>query len=335
MPKRKPEQKLAYYCEKIRRIQEKENKKMQRRVRVILSDSSDSEENATETEKVSETLIAAPQPVDAPGENGTTVPDLDPEVLQALGAQTSDEPVYGDKIHENLSQLWSPLLKRGMSKEDKETTLKQYLIPQNCTLLQAPKLNLEISAALTDSARNKDKKLVAHQQQLGHGITAINRAMDLLLNKDGDGKLEAIKHLSNASRILCDLHHTNSQVRVKLITPSLDKSFLNVIQDCQRDETLFGEKLSEKIKSSKAIEKQGLQIKKLVANTPAPSASTSRPAQGRGNWSAPPRYPSNKSARGGNKRAAPPARKQPAQAPPPPQTRQATKLQQARAQPPH
>lgn len=47
MPKRKPEQKLAYYREKIRRIQEKENKKMQRRVRVILSDSSDSEENAS------------------------------------------------------------------------------------------------------------------------------------------------------------------------------------------------------------------------------------------------------------------------------------------------
>lgn len=280
-------------------------------------------------------VSTASQPVDLPIEKSPQItPDLDPEILLALGAKTSDAPEYGDKIHDNLSQLWAPLLTKGMSKDDKETTLKQYLIPQNCSLLQAPKLNLEIAAALSDSARNKDKKLVAHQQQLGHGITAINRAMDLLLNKDNDEKLNTIKHLSNACRILCDLHHINSQVRVKLISPSLDKCFLNIIQDSRRDETLFGAKLSEKIKSSKTIEKQGLQIKKLVVSAPTPSTSTSRPSQNRGNWTAPPRYSSNKSPRGGNKKT-PSARKQPRPVQPPPQTRQATKQQQSRAPPQH
>lgn len=46
MPKRISDQKLSYYREKIRRIEQKENKKF-RRVRVIMSDSSDSEENAS------------------------------------------------------------------------------------------------------------------------------------------------------------------------------------------------------------------------------------------------------------------------------------------------
>lgn len=36
------------------------------------------------------------------------------------------------------------------------------------------------------------------------------------------------------------------------------------MQDLERDESLFSNKLSEKIKSAKTIEKQGLQIKKTV-----------------------------------------------------------------------
>lgn len=43
--------------------------------------------------------------------------------------------------------------------------------------------------------------------------------------------------------------------RIKHITPSLDKTFLQVIQDEERNETLFGRKLSEKIKAAKTIEK--------------------------------------------------------------------------------
>lgn len=266
--------------------------------------------------------------VDTHKDEEVVIEELDSEILTALGASTSDGPEYGEKIHENLAQLWLPLLKKGLPKEEKEKLLKDLLVPQNCNLLQAPKLNPEISAAVAESTRNRDKKLVSSQQQLGAGVTAVNRAMDLLLNKEFD-KLKVIKHLSDACRILSDLHHRDSQTRIKLITPSLDKSFLNIIQDTCRDETLFGTKLSEKIKASKTIEKQGLQIKKTFATSTAPSTSANtRPQQLRGNWGAPPRYPQNRGGRGGVRRPAaantrkPPAT-QPAQAkyPAKPQTR--------------
>ncbi|XP_048489492.1 uncharacterized protein LOC125491471 [Plutella xylostella] len=152
--------------------------------------------------------------------------------------------------------------------------------------------------------RNRDKNLTVPQQQLGSGITAINRAMEVLLK--GQDTSTAIKHLSNACRILSDLHHMNTQSRIKLITPGLDRSFLHVIQDAERDETIFGNKLSEKIKAAKAIEKQGIQIKKVTAPNPKPSSSTHvqtpvvRPTYS-GNWTAPPRYSSN---RGGGREAA-------------------------------
>ncbi|KAI5641230.1 hypothetical protein NE865_06494 [Phthorimaea operculella] len=236
-------------------------------------------------------------------------PELDPELLEALGESTCDTPEYGPKIHENLANLWLPLLRKGMSKDNKEKMLKEYLIPDNCRLLQSPKLNPEISAAVPDLARNRDKGLMSQQQQLGSGITAVNRTLDLLLK--GDSKKEAIQHLSNACRILSDLHAVFTKNRIKLITSNLDKNFLHVIQDSERDETLFGTKLSDKIKAAKAIERQGQQIRK--SNPPRASnashSGTSR-ASFSGNWSAPPRYQANRGGRGGPRKSGPQTHRQ-------------------------
>lgn len=234
-----------------------------------------------------------------------TVPELDAEFLSALGDTADEQPKYGEKIHHDLAQRWLPLLRRGIPKEQKESLLKDYAIPDNCKLLRAPTLNPEISAAITDASRTRDKKLESAQQQLGLGITALNRAMSLIITGDDkQTKVRAIKMLSDGSRILSDLHYTETQTRIKLITPNLDKTFLNIIQDVERDEYLFGSKLSEKIKASKTIEKQGLQIKKGTANQKTPTPSTSQaPARPRyqGNWTAPSRYPqpSNRGGRGG------------------------------------
>lgn len=226
--------------------------------------------------------------------------ELDPELLLALGESTSVSPEYGENIHDNLSKLWLPLLKKGLPTETKNKTLKDYLVPDNCRLLQAPKLNAEISAAIPDMVRNRDKTLAASQQQLGLGITAINRGLDILLKSDN--KIQAMKHLSNGCRILCDSHNFMSKNRVKLITPSLDKTFLHMINETERDETLFGSSLSEKIKAAKAIEKQGLQIKKPAPKPqkPATPQSSARPSYFQGNWTGPPRYPpANRGGRGG------------------------------------
>lgn len=251
-----------------------------------------------------------PPQVPAPSTEPSLDPELDLEILSALGQTTSEGPEFGEKIHDSVAKLWLPLLKKGMPKEEKEKLLKEYTVPCNCQLLQAPKLNPEIAAAIPDMVRNRDKNMVFHQQQLGQGITAINRGIDVLLKED---KVTAIKHLSNACRILADLHATNTQNRIKLVTPSLEKTFLSLINDTERDETLFGNKLSEKIKAAKAVEKQGLQIKKLVktSKTPMTNQSSGTRHTYTGNWTTPPppRYPSNRGGRGGVRKPNPVTRR--------------------------
>lgn len=264
----------------------------------------------------------APSPALAPSS------ELDPELLLALGEAADDVPVYGPDIHDTLARRWLPILKKGLQSEVKEKLLKDYAVPSNCKLLKAPSLNPEISAAVADIVRGRDKKIQTKQDQLGLGITAINRAMTSLLTSDD--KVQAVKILSDGCRILTDLHFIETQVRTKLITPGLDKSFLTVIKDHDRDETLFGNTLPEKIKASKAIERQGHQIKKTAvpkaSTSNAPSSLNSRP-RAQGNWAGPPRYQS--SSRGGRTpsypyrgqyRRAPPA----TSTPPFPQTRSST-----------
>lgn len=255
-----------------------------------------------------------------------TVPELDAELLIALGDTPDEVPTYGEKIHQNLAQRWQPILSRGLLKEPKDKLLKEYAVPENCKLLRAPSLNPEISAALTEPVKARDKKIETAQQQLGLGLTAINRAMTILLNngEDKQSRVQAIKMFSDGTRILSDLHYTETQYRSKLITPCLDKAFLNIIQNVERDEFLFGNKLSEKIKASKTIEKQGLQIKRGTVTPKAPTPSTSYPStqpRYQGNWTAPSRYQQskNRGGRGGvrktpattsSHKTAPPAQQQ-------------------------
>ncbi|XP_075973108.1 uncharacterized protein LOC142974577 [Anticarsia gemmatalis] len=313
MPKRRSEEeKILRYRRKLQKLEGR------RKYSRIVYSSEDSENSDGDVENVIDPGSASGplEPIDQNEGNkaedpepSLPEPELDPDILTALGEAIEEVPKYGPKIHEKLTNLWLPILRKGINKETKEKLVKEYPIPENCQLLQAPKLNPEISAAIAESTRTRDKRVEAIQQQLGQGIAALNKGLQLLI--DNKERLQAIKFISDASRILCDLHHTETEARRKFITPGLDKAFLNIVQDVDRDELLFGNKLSDKIKATKVIEKQGLQIKKPppLPKTPQNVPSTSRPRQ-QGNWMGPPRISSNRGGRGGQRgRGTPASRK--------------------------
>ncbi|KAL4721172.1 hypothetical protein ACJJTC_016854 [Scirpophaga incertulas] len=159
MPKRSAQEKLERYERKIRKIQQQEESKRRRLHRVLYS--SDEEnlrdrpskpetpvlENYTDeleeplkslsTDQAPATTVAAEAP--------ETEPALDPDLLLALGASTSESPDFGDAVHESLATLWHPILRKGLPKEEKEKLTKEYLIPVNCKLLQSPTLNPELA----------------------------------------------------------------------------------------------------------------------------------------------------------------------------------------------
>lgn len=219
---------------------------------------------------------------------------LPAEILEALGDPVGKEEVLGPAVKEEIAKRWGRILVEGMTKETKESLMKKTLIPENFCLSKAPKLNLEISAVLAETVRNRDKLMEKSQNQLGLGIAGLANLASSLIDEDL-GKVEILKKLSEVGQIFLDLHFENTKTRRKLVTSSLDKKFNTAVAEVKRDSYLFGTNLGDKIKATKTAEKSGLQIKRRDVSLP----STSRQ---QGNWKGPPRMqPSRTFRQGGPK----------------------------------
>ncbi|XP_063366064.1 uncharacterized protein LOC134654544 [Cydia amplana] len=221
-----------------------------------------------------------------PTEINKSTTALPQEILCILGeAKKLDEPL-GECIPDELSERWGKILTDGRAKEVKQSLVDKILMPSNFLLARAPKLNPEVAAVINESAKNRDMRLEKAQNQLGRGIAGLANLANDLIKSELD-KLDIIKKISEVTQVLLDLHYEESINRNKLLVPLLDKKFWNTIKGVKRDEYLFGEKLGDKIKNSKDIEKSGQQIKKSFTFNPA--FQQRKQAAPPGNPRAPPR----------------------------------------------
>lgn len=219
-----------------------------------------------------QTLTTIVEAMEPPIEVPMVVPtqetqELPEEIISLLGEAKKSELPLGVPVPAEISKRWGKILVEGLEKEQKEALFKQMLMPENFQLAYAPKLNAEVSTVLSESARNRDKRLEKSQNQLGSGIAGLVNLTKDLVQSDMD-KLAVIKRISEISQILLDLHYEETVNRRKLIIPMLDKKFFNTIQGVKRDSYLFGEKLGENIKNTNEIEKSSKQIKKPFFNQP-------------------------------------------------------------------
>lgn len=194
------------------------------------------------------------------------LPSADPELLQALGIFEIESDEWGPDIVDDLAKRWEPTLKSGLKKEARDELLKKYPVPKNCPLMKPPTLNPEISAVLNESAKNRDGRLITKQGQLGCAFTILGRTMSDILTKSISTP-EVLKNLSDMGKILADSHYSETETRRSLISPMVDKSFIESFKDRKRDSHLFGEKLGEFIKSSRGIQKTGKLMQPLTSNT--------------------------------------------------------------------
>lgn len=267
---------------------------------------------------VSSDSAAGPKPTSVDQQNTDTsvavstdplIACLPNSILEVLGDPKGKPEVFGPRIQEEISKRWGRILCEGLNKDQKKMLSEKILVPENFKLVKAPTLNQEIEAVMTESTKNRDKRLEKAQNQLGVGISALTALTSHLIDQDME-KMEIIKRLSETNQILLDLHFENTLNRRKLITYTLDKKFLDIVQEVKRDSLLFGENLSEKIKASKSAEKSGLQIKKSSMT----EASTSKkPSYQQGNWRGPPRQARGSRQGGARSRPAYRSTRRPAQ----------------------
>ncbi|XP_047987139.1 uncharacterized protein LOC125226992 [Leguminivora glycinivorella] len=234
----------------------------------------------------------------------TSIPEAPPvtlpdNILEALGGTKEKEEKFGPNVPDEIAKRWGRITVEGLGKEEKEELTEKFLVPENFKLLKAPKLNAEIATVMSESSRQRDKRMEKSQNQLGLAIAGLSKLTGSLISENLD-KLAIIKQIADVSQLLADLHSENTNSRRKIILPSLDKKFTSMMQDVKRDSYLFGENLGEKIKASKSAEKSGLQIKRSYTSNPPPTSKKYTPRQG--NWRAPPRQQGSRANKPGGYR---------------------------------
>ncbi|XP_063892795.1 uncharacterized protein LOC110377619 [Helicoverpa armigera] len=241
--------------------------------------------------------------------------DLDPDILQLLGSDPTQNKSFGDHLHKDIATRWKHILTNGLSKEEKLDILKQYLPAENCTNMKAPLLNPEIKSALSDNNIKRDSYSEQKQNQMSSCISAIGKALNLVLSQKDNVPQEIIKILSDAGRLLCDTHHRESLSRRFAIVNSLSKQKREIIKNTKIDDYLFGANLSEYLKSSKAISMSASELR-FSSNT----AKSNQPQRGQPSTSTS-RYPGSLNAWGALRAPAAEPRVYPSQnrrQPPPP-----------------
>ncbi|KAI8423704.1 hypothetical protein MSG28_012736 [Choristoneura fumiferana] len=194
-----------------------------------------------------------------------TVQDLEQDILDILGDDPSTGNPYGENLHKDIASRWQNILVNGLNKDNRITLQKLYLPAENCPYMTAPKLNAEIKAALTEVNNKKDIYSQSRQNQLTSCLAAIGKVLNIALAKNQNIPQDIIKPLSDAGRLLCDYHHKESLSRRYATMNSLSKETKDVLKNTKIDEFLFGSDLAEKLKTSKAISKSGLEMRTPVA----------------------------------------------------------------------
>lgn len=224
--------------------------------------SSDRERSLSAQESEKEKSPEKPTPAD-----GKVPIALNASTLDLLGDDPSKYEQTGPDIHLAVAERWEKILRDGLPKEQKRDLQEKYPTIGNCRLTKAPKLNLEVKAALSALAIKKDTYQFSAQNQLGAGINAIGAALTEVLKAESSTEQtidtsKFIERLADAGRILSDLHHDMSKARRSFIVPALNAIVKSIADDSAIDSLLFGENFSENLKAAKATEKSSKDLVK-------------------------------------------------------------------------
>ncbi|KAJ3648904.1 hypothetical protein Zmor_020673 [Zophobas morio] len=215
---------------------------------------------------------------------------LDNEVELLLGEDPGAKKKDQVELHESLVSRWASWLSDGLPKEIKVQVVDKYPRKGNISL-EAPELNEEIADTLNETGVRRDQLFNQEQNLAGSALSALGQGITMILKDEEEplDHLELLEKLADAGKLITQLHFQVSSARRAFISPILTKSMKNLLQTSKPGSLLFGEKLTEKIKTAKSMEKIGKEIKASpLPSTSGTSKKLSRPAPRRTlNWRGP------------------------------------------------
>lgn len=136
---------------------------------------------------------------------------LDPNILHLLGDESEDNLNSGDSIPDELSAICTTILRSGLSEETRVNLLKKYPAAINCPSMAAPKLNVEVKAAISEASLKRDERFVGVQDLLGASLSALGRSISLVLAEfeNHDMQEPLLTSLGDSARLIAAVQCSN------------------------------------------------------------------------------------------------------------------------------
>lgn len=189
------------------------------------------------------------------------VPSLSDDILQAIGTRVTVERSHAPPINSDLAKCWQDLIQSGLSKEERAELVRDYPSAENCTFLEPPILNAEVSVAVAGSSCLRDDRLKLRQEYLVASLSGLGNVLSKLLESNDPDILPVIKMLSDSARLIIDSVREETLIRRNLILANINTSLKTVLQATTPGKFLFGDNLGESITMAKKLEQSAAELK--------------------------------------------------------------------------
>jgi len=130
------------------------------------------------------------------------------DILEMLGKDPQKLKALDIVLHDSLKLHWNYWVTHGIEKKSKEELMEKYA---RLTEFDAPRLNPEISAILSESAAKRDSFMVENQKLAGSALTAIDSALTMVMTEEDDiDKLLFVDRLNEAAKLIMAIHYNES-----------------------------------------------------------------------------------------------------------------------------
>ncbi|TGZ54496.1 Uncharacterized protein DBV15_12639 [Temnothorax longispinosus] len=227
----------------------------------------------------------------------TAVSSLSNETRERLCLKAEPARSTDIALHPTLIAEWMNWMRKGLyegdeeddkKREEEESKLREEIMkkfPRGGALqAEAPKLNPEVLAYMSVTAKSRDKHFVSSQNALGSAMVAMGKAISLILELEEDeaayislyvykrqamGKAislileleedeasSALLHfLGNAGKLLAGLHYQQSVTRRAFILPGIEEKYRDLLRKSDITSELFGKDLFKRLKYTKSLGK--------------------------------------------------------------------------------
>lgn len=196
-------------------------------------------------------------------------PSLSNDMRKTLCLKATPDKSADIKLHPVLVAEWTNWMHAGLydgdeedekKREEEEGKAREEIMkkfPRKEELqAEAPKLNPEILAYMSGTAKNRDKHFVASQNALGSAMIAVAKSISLILElEEGEITSTLLQFLGNAGKLMAGVHYQQSLRRRAFILPGIDEKYRVLLRKSEITDDLFGKDLLKRLKHTKSLGK--------------------------------------------------------------------------------